>query len=318
LTANVDSISFNTTTTPNGSIVSTNGVFQDVNTEDNLASKGFSIRPEGSFWGVIESGYGKQSNFDFHNGAVSLGEKFFMQSTFKVSGGPYLGGVERLITWRNDVFNFEEYDKEPRYTVTEILAEKIKTTYKYGVYNKDKSNGPTTDSEVENAFFDDFTWYDTADEARRNGKLAAIYIYDPNHTGFSVEQVKYRFYMSVTDDAKYLGTTQMFRQRVRIYPEVNKGGYPYNYWGKDVKYVKSEYDGKNIVNTGTPYEIGNTFLIVPYQVRINTTVSDVDNVGEPKKVYDVAEECANLKITNALIFSSSKNKSVLIFSHNTP
>ncbi|MDO4283688.1 MAG: hypothetical protein Q4D02_08650, partial [Clostridia bacterium] len=280
LNIRAESANFNTYSKGTGEISFNGNSIDDVLQNDNNISYAMTKRIDGSFLSYFLfscNAIGLKSGMETEDAYTVLGDIVTVQEFLRIKGGPYQGGAERIVTWRSDAFTFID-NSISIYSVSDSgypFPSTERITYKYGVYKNNPSEGVITDELVESADFEDFDWYDTEEEAKLNGKIASIYMNDPNHVGYGIRRWM-QINLQITDNEKYIGKNPIFRHKFRIYENEDRSGTVHKY-AYD-KYTNTVYgeDGSFISN-GSKYEVGDNLLLIPYHVSVEKTVSDVDS-----------------------------------------
>ncbi len=237
------------------------------------------------------------------NGIRGLGDDVIVRSNYNAYDGPFEGGAERLLTWDGNMLSLEKYSDTSWYTITESsgldlpFASRENIEVKYGIYILDRNKGLTTDDQINQATKTDFEWYDTAEEAMAKGKIAAVYMNDPDYRGYRNSrtlQLKFQ----VTNEEQYIGQVAAIRHKVKLYSDSNREEVFNEIAGT---YTKTKYTEEGAIKSyHTPNNIGNSILIVANKVNVSNTTTDIGLDGTPRKNYDVEDRVINFSITPVL------------------
>lgn len=294
---------YNTSNAENLRIESnSNDMIQDINTSDNVLNFLMQKDVRGSFTGHLTFTYNDKQLATYPNGDsyIQNDKEVVARSLFLIYDGPYEGGSDRIITWNS---KFLTPLKVAQYATTDGIVDtpsEENLQYKWGVYKQDEINGITDDAIVDSAEYDDFTWYDTKEEAEEGGrKVSSIYVNDPDHIGYRTYRYIYvRF--SINQDEENLGKVTFVRHKINAYADKERTR-KYKYTTTYENYIPTEYneDG-TIKNQHSVVQRGNSLLIIPYHTTINMSVADTTSNGDLKKSYDVNDGVVNFKITPKL------------------
>ena len=237
------------------------------------------------------------------NGIRGLGDELIVRSNYNAYDGPFEGGADRLITWDGNMLNLVKYSDTAWYTIAESsgldlpFAPQENIEVKYGIYTLDRNKGLTTDDQINQTTKEDFEWYDTAEEAMEKGKIAAVYMNDPDYRGYRNSrtlQLKFK----VTNEEQYIGQVAAVRHKVKLYSDSARENVFNEISGA---YTKTKYTEEGAIKSyHTPSTIGNSILIVANKVNVTNTTTDIGLDGNPRKNYDVEDGVINFSITPTL------------------
>lgn len=237
------------------------------------------------------------------DGIRSLGDEFIATSNFNAYDGPFEGGTQRIIVWNSKFFSLKKYNNDKWYHITESSGldlpytsqENIKV--KYGVYKGNRNLGITDDALVNEAVYDDFSWYDTPQEAKENGTIAAVYMNDPDYRGYrNSRNISLRF--EVVRNEENIGNTGIIRHKVKLWKDENREEL-FDLYGDN--YNKTIYaDNGSIQSQHTPRNAGNTILIVENKANVSNSVTDLGLDNTPRRNYDVEDGEIHFSITPTL------------------
>ena len=285
-----------------------NGMIEDVNLTDNRlnyamtreldnSSVGHSLQIRNESDQIIET-----SNL---NGDAfrSLGDEIIAISSFNANDGPYEGGNERIITWSGDVLEIKKYDENNWYSISESsglnlpLPSRDNISVKYGVYKTGRNTGIVDDTEINNADYDDFFWYETPEEALNIGKIAAIYIDDPDFNGYRLTRT-IRLKFNVIEKEENIGKVAVIRHKNKLYQDVERKKIAFQ---TSNEYTKSKYNEEGVlISVHTPRNNGNSILILGNKVNVSNTTTDESSSGMAKVNYNVDDGIINYKIIPTL------------------
>ena len=238
------------------------------------------------------------------NGATILGNTFVVYFDQRAYDGYYEGGSDGLIVWDVSKAEFDSWLTPSQDSIVGYPTYPWNLTVEYGVYNNDPENGVTELKVMNSTTYDDFTWYSTPEEANANGKLTAVFITDPDNKGMAITRT-YKIRFKTINNPDNVGTTFNVRHKMRIYGDAEKTQV-YIYGGKtnytsETLFIPTTYntDG-TIQRTKSPYEYGETMLIIGLKTSLTTTVTDLDSDGKPKTAYDVQDGTINVKLNPVL------------------
>ena len=244
------------------------------------------------------------------DGIRGLGDELIVKSKYTANDGPYDGGMERIITWSGDVLDIVKYNENSWYAIEEESELDVPLTtqnnikVKYGVYKKGRLKGLVTDNEINSPKYDEFEWFDTAEIASQKGKIAAVYIEDPDYNGYRNSR-DFIFKFKVIEKESNIGKVAVIKHNALLYADDNKEDLK-NEIGED--YNKSIYNENGTINrVHTPRNNGNSILIVDNNVSVTTSVTDLDSSNNPKKKYSINDGVVNYKIIPKL--SNGRTKS---------
>lgn len=237
------------------------------------------------------------------NGIRGLGDDVIVRSNYNAYDGPFEGGTERLITWDGNMLDIEKYSDTSWYKISESsgldlpFASQENIEVKYGIYILDRNKGLTTDEQINQTDKDNFEWYNTAEEAMQKGKIAAVYMNDPDYRGYrNSRTLELKF--KVTNEEQYIGQVAAIRHKVKLYSDSNREKLFNEVAGT---YNKTKYTKEGAIkNYHTPSNIGNSILIVANKVNVSNTTTDIGLDGTPRKNYDVEDGLINFSITPTL------------------
>lgn len=286
----------------------------DKQSNNNSASVIINSKVNGSAWGIIRSLNSDGSEpldkeYNYGNGSVLLGKDFTLFAPYRMYDGPYEGGVDAIIAWNAKTFQIEklndnniiEFKDSSINGYPSASQENIK--YYFGIYKSNPSEGITDNTDVNGALYEDFNWFENLEEAKRNGKVSAIYINDPDMIGYTTQRdIKLRF--SAIDDIDNINKVGIFRYKWRFYEDKERTKV-YYYGGKNNYESNNGYEPTIYNSDGTlTYEVsenyGESVLVIGEKASVITSVSDLDSSLKPKKSYDVQEGKINVKLTPTL------------------
>ncbi|MDO4283647.1 MAG: SdrD B-like domain-containing protein, partial [Clostridia bacterium] len=280
-------------------IVESNNMIDDVKSTDNKLQFPLVKRIPGSFYGEIRLlGSNDEMLHSTHysgDAYSTIGDTIKIYDMFVSNGDAYEGGFERISVWRSDIFQYKGISSFYTINMGSFPNASLENLiYKYGIYKDNPQEGVITDELIEKADFEDFDWYNTEEEARKYGKVAALYVDDPDVRGYNQRRVL-MYILAMNDDEKYIGENPIFRHKLRAYEDKERKSmkkYAYS------TYTKTKYDENGtFISNHSPYEYGNNILLIPYHVSVEKTVSDIDSSGKMKKAYDVQDGYINFVIT---------------------
>lgn len=239
------------------------------------------------------------------DGAALIGSSFAIKAIAYMYDGPYEGGSDSLLTWDSSKVEFEnviKYDQYSDYGFPTYSWDNLEI--KYGVHKTNKSTGITSIEEINSALYENFDWYSTPEEAKKNGKIAAMYINDPDNKGYKIVRNYYIKFKSINSNEN-IGTTANFRHKIRAYGDKERKTIYYyegeSNYNSSTYFKPTTYNKNGVVTTyKSPYEAGETVMLVGVKTSVSTTVSDKDSNGNTKKSYDIGDGEINFKITPAL------------------
>ena len=232
-----------------------------------------------------------------------FGDEVKAISSYTANDGPYEGGTERIITWSGDVLELIMYNDESWYNIVESsslgvpLDPQENIEIKYGIYKYGRTTGIINDEDVNNAIYDDFEWFDSAEEAMEKGKIAAVYMTDPDYGGYrNSRQLELKF--EVIAEEANIGKVAVIRHKARLYADEERTEIVHEI---GTGYTKSKYNEEGVIEqVHTPRTNGNSILIVHNKVSITSTTTDLSSNGTPKSSYNVDEGIINFSITPTL------------------
>ena len=246
-----------------------------------------------------------KNSWNAGDGAVITGSSFAVRLGVFMRDGPYEGGSDSLLIWDSSKVEFEnlvKYDQYsdigfPTYSWDELEI-------KYGVHKINKSSAITSIEGINAAMYEDFDWYSTSEEAIQNGKIAAVFVDDPENRGYQIARNYYFKFKSIKSDEN-IGTTANFRHKFRAYGDAERN--TIYYYKGETNYSSSTYFKPTMYNEDgtissykTPIEVGETVMLIGVKTSVSTTVSDKDSNGNQKKAYDVGDGEINLKVIPSL------------------
>lgn len=307
---------FTTNSVENGKIEtnSETNMINDIDQEDNSlnyqmtknldSSVSYSLKVRTTDNKLIES---KDMSGD---GIRGLGDELIVKSEYTANDGPYNGGTERIITWSGDILDLVKYNEDSWYEIEEEsaldvpLASQNNIKIKYGVYKKARLKGLVSDSEINSPNYDDFEWFDLPEQANEKGKIAAIYINDPDYRGYRNSR-DFIFKFKVIEKESNIGKVAVVKHNAVIYADDKKEEVK-NQIGEE--YQKSIYNENGTIDkVHTPRNNGNSILIVDNNVSVINTVSDLDSNNQPKKKYSIDDGIINYKIIPKLTNGRTKS-----------
>ena len=256
------------------------------------------------------------TNYWTEDAASTIGDDFIIEVWTRAHDGPYYGGVSNLIAWNNKMFEIQKYtlstvnDPESMYDISALsdlgfdIPSEENITVKYGIYKTNTTNGILTNQQVNAAQYEDFNWYPTYAQAITNGKVAAVFIEDPDNTGYGIRRY-FRFKMKTVSNTDNVGKVGMFRSRTTFYADAAKTEKIY-YGGQTAfnsptGYTPTTYDDSgNILSAAAPEELGESVLIVGVKSGVSITTTDTTSSGEKKKAFDVQDGEIHLQINPSL------------------
>lgn len=283
----------------------------DVRNSNNSISIAASSRLAGSMYDYTmamdetATYYLYKNHWNSGDGAVIAGSSFAIRLGDYMRDGPYEGGSDSLLTWDGTKVEFTNFIKNTQYSDLgfEMYSWDNLKIY-YGIYKADPINGIDNLEDMNKAVHEDFTWYQTVEEAKANGRISGIFVEDPDNKGYQVVRNYHFGFKSIKNDEN-IGTTANFRHKFRVYGDKEKKQV-YYYLGQSnftsptyFKPTKYNADG-SISSYRTPIEAGETVLLIGVKSSVNTTVSDKDSNGALKKSYDVGDGEINVKVLPTL------------------
>lgn len=280
----------------------------EFNADNNNISASFKKNNNGDFY--VSSNI-KSNNTESTDGLASASLGTYIEPSFTLLPvtGPY-DSAERLIVWNSNYFELVKRNNSDWITIgcgSELgfaCNGNKNFDIKYGIYKKNK-DGIDSDDTVNNVYFDDFTWYDTIEEAMNNGNVSAIYGLDKEVLGNRVYRNMYTKF-KIKEDASLIGSVGMIVHRTKIYDIDKTITYePY----KNNKYIKTAYDNEgNVIKSHSTFHNGLSVLILGTKAGITTTVTDVDDKGNLKTNYDTTDKEINIKLIPTLNDSNSNSE----------
>lgn len=271
-----------------------NNLIPDSNSSNDSRLESFLVEgdPVGvsfTFYKNISGGSYRTSEDMFVGGSANV--------TSIVNGnfGIYKGGVKRLITWNPSFFDLNYASK--------TVVDSAKATIQYGVYKSNKENGLLTQKEMNTTTYDDFTWYTNYNEAKKNGKITAIFFDDRSWQGYGQSSTLSLNFSSLPD-LENVGKVTMMRQKTYIYADEART--------KEIKlladdtensYIPTKYEGDIKVSAETPAVAGETIYMYTGQTNTTIRTNDFLDNGTRKTNYDVLEEVVNYSITSDFLNS---------------
>ena len=308
LNVKAEEIRYQSSQIENGIIESNeDGVVNDNNLKDNQITYAMTKELEGSISTNLEvrnenNGLIETSNLR-GNGIRGLGDELIVRSNYNAYDGPFEGGTERLILWDGNILTLKKYSDTSWYTISESsglnlpFASQENIKVQYGIYIINRNGGLSTDEQINAATRDDFEWYDTAEEAMQMGKIAAVYMNDPDYRGYrNSRTLQLKF--DVTTEEQYIGEVAAVRHKVRLYSDTQRETVFNEISGN---YAKTKYTKDGAIKTlHTPNNVGNSILIVQNKVSVTNTTTDIGLDGSPRQNYDVEDRVINFKINPVL------------------
>ena len=278
----------------------TNDNVADYITSNNSVSFNMQTRLTGSYY-IYGWVNGDQQYSSRGAQYGTTGNTISYTTRLDVTGGPYNGGTDRLITWNNDYLTLTS--NNGWYSVTSVSPAGFATptgeSVYFGVYKIDSENGVTDDAIVQSATYDDFIWYETAAEALENGKISAVFMKDPNHVTYMYRYLN--LYFLINNNPDHVGDVAIIRHKARVYNDDDT----YYIFGESnytstSKYIRTKYNSDGTITYHSAHEYGQSVYILSNLVSINTTVTDKDSNGDLKKAYDVQDGEINFSLLPSL------------------
>ena len=88
----------------------------------------------------------------------------------------------------------------------------------FGILNSKPSIGLENDTEINNASFTDFDWYDDFDEASSHGIVTSLKVDDPQYTGYNIMRW-YFVRFTANNDFNNIGKVANYRYKLRYYAD---------------------------------------------------------------------------------------------------
>lgn len=254
---------------------------------------------------------GNQYNIDL-NTIGGLGTKASYNVYSYAKDGNYEGGKDTLITVDTSAVSLTPYSNSntiyASYSNNGVFDTPSKDTVviQYGIYKDNPSQGLTTDELVNKSVYEDFDWYESLEEAKTKGEPCAIYILEPENKG---NKVFLNTIISIIskEDSSAMSHVGMLRQKVRYYEDeektiIHKIGY-------DVDYIKTVIEDDTATSSGTPRDLGHTYLIFDYNLKTETAFTQMN--GSSQKInYNVEEEYIDVRVQPRTVYSGTINDSV--------
>ena len=309
LNVSVLDATFTTDTVENGKIEinESTGRIDDVEQSDNILNYPMTRTLDGTVSYSLQVRSGDNTLIESADtngdGIRGLGDEVIATSNYLATDGPYEGGTERIISWSGDILELVKYDDSAWYKITESsaldvpLASKDNIKVEYGIYLKGRTTGITKDKEINTAKYDEFEWFDTAEEAMEKGKVAAVYINDPDYRGYRNSR-SFSFRFKVMEKESSINKVAVIKHNGSIYGDKEREDEKHHI---GEAYNKSVYNEEGVIESvHTPRYNGNSILIVQNKVSVTNTVTDLGNDGNPKKNYNVDDGVINYKIVPTL------------------
>ena len=289
-----------------------NTVTEDKIITNNGFSKAMRNQLGGELWAPMYTP-GLKYRWYTSDASQIVGYDFYSHHELRAMDGPYLGGMDNLVVWSSDFFDLNYLSGETYYTFGYWSLNGIhdndpheNRVVKYGVSKTYPSEGLTDRLEINNAVYDDFTWYDTVAEAQQGGRrVAALYYSDPSFRGES-QYVNFDFGLKMLDRRNNIGKVGIIRHKPRVFPDAERTQVMYyggecNYDGSCVVYHATEYNKYGEIIAGaTDHVYGESVLVLGLKSGINLNVADKDVGGNSKKAYDVGDNYINLVVKPSL------------------
>ena len=261
----------------------------DIVKTNNSASINFSTRAKGNFYQSVGLTHGGNQNWRDGRANALLGDTVETSFNFYAIDGPY-DSSDRLISWDSSMVTLKKYDNEKwqNFVYTNGASSEY-VSYKYGVYKEDKLHGVSDLNKLNSLTFDDFDWYDTAQEALDNGKIAAMHVHE-SRFGFR-KYTSARLKFIVDNNIENIGKVAVFRQY--CFAQSNDTLFK-TYENRKYRPTSYDINGK-VTLSHTPSEIGESLLITGVNTSINVSVTDKDSSSNLKKAYDVQDGEVHIK-----------------------
>lgn len=261
---------------------------KDTNKNNNNSSISFSSRANGNFYQAVGLSHGGNGNWRDGRANALIGDEVEPSFNFYAIDGPY-DFADRLISWDSSMVTLKKYNQTSWYKTTyENGGAADYITCKYGIFKEDPLNGVTTIEKLNSLNMDDFNWYDTAEEALTNGKIAAMHVHE-NKFGYRIRANIIPKFI-VNEDTSNIGKVAVFRQ----YCTAQSGETTFKPYNRTYRPTKYNENGEITVGH-SPSEIGESLLINGVKTSIDVSVTDEDSSGNLKKVYDVQDGEVHLK-----------------------
>lgn len=194
---------------------------------------------------------------------VPINENREFKSYIEVEDGPYLGGEERLIVWNSSIAELSPQEGKGiasayyRYSDGYANLDNVKT--KYGIYKSNPSKGVTTNELVNKAKDENFDWYNTIEEAKSHGEIAAMLVNNPDYKGYGMG-VMYYFFLKGKNNPDYIGQAQFIKHTIKLFVDSERTQkYTYGY---ETSYTPTTFDETgNEVEKGSPSSVGHTIVL---------------------------------------------------------
>ena len=265
---------------------------------NNSASINFSTRAQGNFYLAVGLTNGGNTNWRDGRANALVGQIVEPSFNFYAVDGPY-DYSDRLISWDSNLVTLKKFDEEKWCnSVFTNGAEEGYITYKYGIYKDNQAGGVSDTNKLNSLSFNDFDWYNTAEEALANGKIAAIHAHDNNFGYRKYTSIRLKFL--VNEISENIGKVAVFRQ----YCFAQSGEEAFKPFGTRT-YRPTNYNEEGKVTLAhSPSEIGESLLILGVNTSVEVSVTDKDSSGSLKSAYDVQDGEIHIKNTPKLYTGS--------------
>lgn len=283
---------------------------KDAVTTNNSIAYGFSTRVGGSFSHTMAPLIWEFPST--HMKRAIYNEQEFTVESYQVITRDYPSGTDHFITWDNRKLELEPIDGDKYiyirsngniYGFQSLDTSTIIT--KFGVYKNDRVNGPTSSTNRNKAYLEDYDWYNSYEDAKRTGNITALYMrYVGNVTKGNNVVTRYKFLAHVTPSD--IGNTTYIVSKGRAFESlsgstvINDIIYTNEYsegLHSETYFSPTQYNSLgDVITYETPPEHGETYLMIGYMTSVTTTVSDLDSDGKEKAIYDVQDGVINFKV----------------------
>ena len=288
---------------------------KDTKSNDNVVSHAFYSYLPGGAWTRAEAvdldagnNLGQSHNlsqpYNAGNGSIMIGEDYLMRMYSRVMYGPFNGGMINMLSWNPSLVSIKKLDNNSWIRVggSSPSGDPVPPTDQiklyFGILNSKPSIGLENDTEINNASFTDFDWYDDFDEASSHGIVTSLKVDDPQYTGYNIMRW-YFVRFTANNDFNNIGKVANYRYKLRYYADEERTKeYKYN---EDNVFQGTTYNDKGeIINTKSHTDLGESIKILGVLSSTKITTTDTDSSGIIKSAYDVQDGEMNIKVTPEL------------------
>lgn len=215
---------------------------------------------------------------------ITLGVEGRIESEIQGTYVNYLGGVTRLLTWNPSYFSYKSISKNQNETI------------KYGIYKSNPTSGLSTTSEINSTNINDFNWYTSLDDARKNGTITALLLDNRVWTGYN-EKTDYTASFNTVMNPDNIYDVTHFRQKIYLYYDVERTIFDELYASDaDDSYIPTKYENLVATELETPDGAGETVLIYGDTTSASIITVEKSESGSYKTNYDVIDDVINFEI----------------------